>query len=171
MTGTPTEPGDVQAEQNPDQYDYTVSKKEADYIPNWATRFDIGDTIQWTHPEADGVQKSTIIGFSTMGPLSPPVIEAPRDVLDIPDHIRTMRITETSWVPESQKAAKIELEYRQKITVTLPVDAIPPGESEAIDLIKDKDPDLLVDVLPTRWQDLVNDGEIHVHSVKEVSVE
>jgi hypothetical protein len=42
----------------------TQSKAEADNLPAWAAGFAIGDEIEWTGGEFDGVQSATIIGFS-----------------------------------------------------------------------------------------------------------
>lgn len=163
--------GDPQTVPNPDDYSSTVSKEEADYIASWAEHFEVGDTIQWTHKDVDGVQESTIVGFSTMETLALPVIEAPRDALDVADNIETFTVSEKVWVPDGRDSiAQIEMEYTQRMTVKIPVDGMPPTERDAFDLVKNTDPEFIADVLPNRWDDAVSVGEMDVVDVTEEEV-
>lgn len=148
-------------------YSQTGSRSHAGPIPAWAEHFEVGDTIRWVIDSVDEVQESEIIGFSTQTPLGKPVIEMP-DVLDDGDDVAdAIRVTENVWVPDDSAIAKIEMEYRQTMTVTIPVEEMPKTEEHAFHLVKHTDPEFIGDVLPNRWDDAVSVGELEVMDLQE----
>lgn len=156
----------MQSEHPSDEFKHTVPKSEAEHIYSWAEHFEAGDTIKWTTGDVDGVQESTVIGFST-DQVAKPVIEAP-DCLDLHESTQTVKIPEGVWVPDDADAvARIELEYTKRITAKVPVNELPDGEAAAIHLVGEDASHEIPDALPNSWDEILEKGELSVVEISE----
>lgn len=150
-----------------DGYEHTVPKSEAENVPAWAEHLEGGETIRWRSQHVDGIQESRVLGFSSTGNLAQPVIPA----VDVDEDFEagdTICVNEKHWVPDdAESIAKVELEYRQRISVSIPVDEMPDGCRGALDLVKNADPEFVADALPRNWDTAVSVGEFDVVDVSE----
>lgn len=149
-----------------DGYPLTVPKSEAEYLAPWAEHFEAGDTIQYRLNHTDGVQEAEVLGFSSETP-AVPVIRA-TELDDSADDDMSVRVRKKNWVSDDTGTiAEIELEYRQRITVSIPTDEMPAGESGALDLVKNTDPEFVVDALPSEWDQAASVGGFEVVDLSE----
>lgn len=67
------------------------------------------------------------------------------------------------------RVAQIEMLYQQKVTVQIPVDEVPTSPEAAFDVVKNRDPEYVADVMPTRWGDAMTQGDLQVLDIDDVT--
>jgi len=66
-----------------------------------------------------------------------------------------------------QTVAEIEMLYQQRMTVKIPVNAIPASPDIAFRVVKNTDPEFIADALPSSWHDAMTTGHLDVVDIEE----